>query len=258
MKYAAYDIEWQPEKMQYLPFAIEASATVAIRLEIDIFERYSSAYWDEHLDQIFAVMALTPQHTYQVLTKHPERMLEYFTGDRSAMVAFAVSEITHRFWGTQASPTIKLSALPLLNAWLGVTCEDQRTADDRIPLLLKTPAAVRFLSCEPLLEDLYLNLEENGKHPDYDWGIDWVIAGGESGHKGRFCDITWIRSIVDQCESAGVPCFVKQLGSSPVVGMNGDHPIFYSRATGKGNDPEEWPEDLRVREFPPSRFVEAV
>ena len=177
---------------------------------------------DEQLDRIFAVMALTPQHTYQVLTKRPKRMLEYCN-------------------------TIKL---PLPNLWLGVSVETQRTADERIPLLLQTPAAVRFLSCEPLLGKVHLNCLHwqdmtnidclAGKHGIYFGGdcnrVDWVIVGGESGSKARPCDVDWIRSIIEQCRVANVPCFVKQLGSHS--------------SKGKGNNIDKFPKDLRVRKYP--------
>jgi protein gp37 len=108
---------------------------------------------------------------------------------------------------------------------LGVSCEDQRTADQRIPLLLETPAAVRFLSVEPLLEPvdlgIWLNFKANGRGdvaPEHDVlgydrpGIGWVIVGGESGAGARSMDLEWVRSLRDQCTAAGVPFFFKQVG----------------------------------------------
>ncbi len=118
-----------------------------------------------------------------------------------------------------------LSNWPLPNVWLGVSVEDQEAADERIPHLLATPAAVRFLSCEPLIEEVDLRtdfLRETGV--DWPWGsrstdhIGWVIVGGESGPGARPCDLAWIRGIVGQCKAAGVPVFVKQ-GSGPRPGM---------------------------------------
>lgn len=136
----------------------------------------------------------------------------------------------------------------LSNCWLGVSVEDQETADERIPWLLQTPAAVRFVSAEPLLGpivfDQQVHLERRTKiltgasAPR----IDWVIVGGESGPKARPCNVEWIRSIVQQCKDASVPCFIKQLGAN----VHG----WCAEITGKGGDPSEWPADLRVREWP--------
>ncbi len=156
---------------------------------------------DEWIDKFYAVAALTPQHTYQVLTKNAERMREYMRlPQRANLIGMEM-----------ALPIIKLglkvkeplAGFPFPNVWHGVSVEN-RKEKHRIDDLRKTPAAIRFLSCEPLLEDLgELDLT----------GIHWVIVGGESGNKARPCDISWIRSIVRQCQSANVPVFVKQLGS---------------------------------------------
>lgn len=212
---------------------------------------------DEQRDQIFAVMAMTPQHTYQVLTKRPERLLEYCSDRfRSRKILRAAQKFLAK---GLIDPGMVAPIYPYSHIWLGVTVENQRTADERIPLLLQTPAAVRFLSCEPLLEDLNLFFLEDCPHCDvysqgcpdcYDTGkipvnaegIDWVIVGGESGPGARPCDIAWIRSIVEQCQAAEVPCFVKQLGAK-CYGLNRGY-------TGKGTNPDEWPADLRVRQFP--------
>ena len=155
----------------------------------------------------------------------------------------------------------------LPNVWLGVSVEDQQRADERIPALLKIPTRLRFVSFEPLLEAIDLSKVEawrtsetgmlpDGSPPKLD--IGWSIVGGESGPNARPCNIEWIRSIVRQCREAGVPCFVKQMGSKPIesdlIEPMGDTiddfdyvPRFKHR---KGGDPSEWPEDLRVREFP--------
>lgn len=142
------------------------------------------------------------------------------------------------------------------NVWLGVSVENQEQADARIPHLLKTPAAVRFLSCEPLLGPVDLDIEDamysrrdnNGNCWMTRGEIDWVIVGGESGHGARPCNIEWIRSLVSQCKAASVPVFVKQLGRSYFSGDNNHSHIF--PRDSHGADPSEWPEDLRVREFP--------
>jgi len=120
--------------------------------------------------------------------------------------------------------------IPLPNLHLGVTCENQRTADERIPVLLQIPAAVRFLSLEPLLEDIRLN----PINFHYKGFINWVIIGCESGPGRRPCKLEWVRNIVDQCKAAGVPVFVKQLDINGVV----EHDI------------NKFPEDLKIREYP--------
>ena len=216
----------------------------------------------DFIDQVFAVMALCPQHTFQVLTKRPERMAEY-TGDHKvaariwdACIAMndEVVRTVHRTIDT-SNLDHQVVVWPLPNVWLGTSVEDQERANQRIPHLLKCPAAVRFLSCEPLLGmvDLsaffggpYVGLPGDVVHPNYNFGINWVIAGGESGAKSRPCNIEWIRSIVQQCKAAAVPCFVKQLGAKPMVSEN----EVLETYTQKGNDPIYWPEDLRVREMP--------
>jgi len=155
---------------------------------------------DEWIDRIFAVMALCPQHIFQVLTKQPERMRKYLLGK---------SDKNHRaaVWMAMASFDEGLGMpcpeWPLPNVWLGVSVEDQDVLNKRVWTLLKTPAAVRFLSAEPLLGPLDLNA---GRY------LDWVIVGGESGPGARPMHPDWVRSLRDQCHAAGVPFFFKQWG----------------------------------------------
>jgi protein gp37 len=204
---------------------------------------------DEWIDQIFAVMALAPRHTFQVLTKRADRMRDYVSSKNghSCGVWFAAHKIKPppppRHW-YHAPRTF---GWPLPNVWLGVSVEDQERADERIPLLMQTPAEVHFLSLEPLIGSVDLltpgYLQNVGP-------IDWVIVGGESGPASRPCDLAWIRSIRDQCQEAGVPAFVKQVGALPIVpGENGPW-CRLPQKNRKGGDPSEWPEDLRVREYP--------
>ncbi len=149
------------------------------------------------IDCVIHTMAVCPQHKFQLLTKRPERM-KFVLGGKGV----------------------------LPNVWLGVTAEDQQRAHERIPPLHAAPAAVRFLSLEPLLGPIFLG--------SYLIGIDQVIVGGESGPNRRECKIEWVRDIVEQCRSAGVAVFVKQL-----------------HIDGKlVKDIEQFPEDLRIREFP--------
>lgn len=266
---------------------------------------------DEAIDRVFGVMAATPQHIYQVLTKRPERMREYVArapkddGERFAVIDnTSAAHFRVDRWSADFEKVRSLNPRehpeewdprewPLPNVWLGVSVEDQQRADERIPVLLDTPAAVRFLSCEPLLgpvdlTDLdyrvtlarhYPGQFEFPPHPNdpairYDVltghmkgpdeiglpRVDWVIVGGESGPHARPFNLEWGRSLVEQCRAAGVAVFVKQLGSRPaephhpndgceLVGQcDGDHPLRLRH--NHGGNPDEWPEDLRVREWP--------
>jgi protein gp37 len=147
---------------------------------------------NEWLDSIFAQMVNCPRHTFQILTKRPERM---------------------RAW---CEELLRQGVMPLENVWLGVSVENQRLANERIPVLLDTPAAIRFLSVEPLLGavDLRAWLPRFTYWPH----LDWVIAGGESGHNSRPMHPEWALSLRDQCAKFGVPFFFKQWGSwLPIV-----------------------------------------
>lgn len=160
---------------------------------------------DEWIDRIFAVMALCPQHIFQVLTKRPQRMREYFSNyeQRNNDIGRAVMDIDD-------DHVLFRHALPLKNVWLGVSVEDQKTADERIPPLLETCAAIRFISAEPLLGAVDLELEkpDNGEP----MGLHWVICGGESGPDARPMHPDWARTLRDQCAAADVPFFFKQWG----------------------------------------------
>lgn len=168
------------------------------------------------LAEVFAVMALACAHVFQVLTKRPRRMQALLTrGDFQTSIWLAAER---RAGGM---PDL---AWPLPNVWLGVSVESQKWADQRIPLLLETPAAIRFLSCEPLLGpvDLYDSavapLQRFPDEPNDQAGrIDWVIAGGESGPGARPMHPDWVRGLRDQCVAAGVPFFYKQTGAWAVV-----------------------------------------
>ena len=223
---------------------------------------------DEWIDRMFAVMALAPQHVFQVLTKRPERMRDYFanplTEDRIADRAFDWASTN---WGRDAAEEWNGSRRwPLPNVWLGTSVEDQASANARIPMLLRTPAAARFLSCEPLLGRVDLTniefLNERGGTEDWDalalhadeteylhWScaatIHWVIAGGESGPKARPIYPDWVRSLRDQCAAAGVPFFFKQWGSWGETYSDGrDGPTHFVTPDGRLLPIEsgmEWP-----------------
>ncbi|WP_337846781.1 phage Gp37/Gp68 family protein [Sphingomonas sp.] len=206
---------------------------------------------DEWIDRVFAVCALTPQHQHQILTKRSARMRAYCSDPRTPERIARVILDLGADWGvsgaqalaplgnraTEADPSFVI--WPLSNVWLGVSVEDQQRADDRIPDLLATPAAVRFLSCEPLLGPVDLaspytlglwneKANERGILGDARmdpstglWdvsgedllpGLDWVIVGGESGPGARPMHPDWARWLRDQCAAAGVPFFFKQWG----------------------------------------------
>jgi protein gp37 len=189
---------------------------------------------DEMRDKIFAVMALCPQHTFQVLTKRPKRMLEYLHGAFGRIADIVVRMRAERGDKSCVGPLAHLPPgarwWPLANVWLGVSVENQETADERIPLLLETPAAVRFISAEPLLGSLWiapwLGTEccHDGSYSEEDTNaticreceeqgvLDWVICGGESGPGARPMHPDWARGLRDQCMAARVPFFFKQWG----------------------------------------------
>jgi protein gp37 len=176
---------------------------------------------------VFAVMAAARQHTFQVLTKRPRRALGLF---RHLHLCDSVAEtlgVSARDNGLCSTwMDNEFPGWPLPNVWLGVSCENQAAADERIPLLLQCPATVRFVSCEPLLGPvdvepaLHRGVEERKRHftdvvchPDrLDQPPKWVIVGGESGPKARPMHPDWARSIRDQCQAASVPFFFKQWG----------------------------------------------
>jgi protein gp37 len=197
------------------------------------------------IDRVIAMTQIAYWHTYQVLTKRPERMREYFSrttgkGNVLSRVLAAAVQACQDLRPPRGYVHRGSFGWPYRNVWLGTTVEDRR-ARNRIAELERTPAAVRYVSFEPLLEDLG-DLELAGT------GIGWAIVGGESGPAARALDVAWVRSIVDQCRAVAVSVFVKQLGAAwarePVDGK-------WSRsADAKGGDPRDWPEDLRVRELP--------
>lgn len=303
---------------------------------------FFDGFTDEEIAAVFGVMAATPQHTYQVLTKRPERARAWFewadSGPDGAFnrCVFAASDLI------PADPPRRHQeeticrmggAWPLPNVWIGASVEDQQRAAERLPHLLRVPAAVRFVSYEPALGPVdfrpWLPWTPDGARRYvstlqaprrcYDWnypgimvakgcgwegaptrgdacprcnlptrpvGIDWIIAGGESGPGARPFDVAWMRSAIKQCRAAGVPAFCKQLGANVRdrndAGFDGqpgdawdfggtfpadvveDNPNGYREEyqgapvrirlrDRKGGDMAEWPADLRVQEFPGAR-----
>lgn len=168
---------------------------------------------EEAIDRVFAVMALAPHHIFQVLTKRSSRMRDYCGGLGTApgRVFFQAMQMTRGEPPMSSEVGRRIRAWPLKNVWLGVSVEDPNRAEERIPDLLETPAAVRFLSCEPLLGPVRLDGWLRNK-PSRTL-LDWIIAGGESGPRARPSHPDWFRALRDQCRNAGVPFFFKQWGN---------------------------------------------
>lgn len=231
---------------------------------------------DEAIDRVFAVAALTPEINWLFLTKRAERMANYF-GTRMKNVKYweaAARSIGFTFmFNDMDDKRMSTCPFPLPNVALGVSVESQKYADERIPHLLRTPAAMRFVSYEPALEAVDFRLPSpyqripggyRGDFPEKMVKPNMIICGGESGPGARPFDIAWARSTVKQCRAAGTAPFVKQMGSKPerlmsinaalelqrFAGRNPDKPEPQYFRDRKGEDMSEWPEDLRVREWP--------
>jgi protein gp37 len=224
----------------------------------DLFHKSVPFEW---IDKVFNVMVCkAPQHTYQVLTKRPERMAEYML--RAKRDWELMWKGLYPDW-------------PFKNVWLGTTAENQEMADKRIPHLLKCPAAKRFVSCEPMLGPVDLtkivlkksDATERGKpdvtfNPLIGWydgvldgrtKLDWVICGGESGPGARPMHPDWARSLRDQCKAAGVPFFMKQMSVKMCRKCRGDactHLAGHKHVDILTKNIDMFPEDLRIREYP--------
>lgn len=227
-------------------------------------------------DFLSLVLRRTPEVRWLLLTKWPELFRERLKAarDRCTVDPIDVTDLIDAWLAGDRIP---------FNVGIGTSVEYQPLGDERIPELLKIPARFRFLSVEPMLGPVQMtfrcHLDHNGdgdchNHPNGCPRIDWVIVGGESGPGARPCNVKWIRDVVKQCAASKVPCFVKQLGSNavsswPMAGEDGASGLvscrrfgIYSREVGKpdrvsgrithpkGGDPDEWPADLRVRQFP--------
>lgn len=213
----------------------------------DVFEDRTDLA--EPRERLFRLIEATPSLDWLLLTKRPENIQRLCR------------------WSVRCG-----GAWPA-NVWLGTTAEDQRRLGERVEFLTQEPAAVRFLSVEPMLGPLDItqwigayDVSKERRERSISQAVSWVIVGGESGSDARPFHVEWARSVVRQCRSAGVPVFVKQLGSHPrTSGMTnpGEHwpgstKLVDDRKGGfraalvdrKGGDMAEWPEDLRVREWP--------
>jgi len=223
------------EKILEQPLHWKKPRRVFVCSQTDLFGEFVP---DAMIAAMFSTMARCPQHTFQVLTKRAERMCDF------SMCSLDISQKSREAYRSFGGSELPGPHWPLPNVWMGVSCEDQQRKE-RINILRHTPAALRFVSFEPLLEDI--------GH----WGvagIHWVIVGGESGRGARPMNLVWARSIAYQCKTAGVPCFIKQLGAHP---LDSTEPwrIVHGRqleplSDRHGGNIDEWPIDLRIREMP--------
>lgn len=226
--------------------------------------------YDDARARLFGLIHETPHLDWLLLTKRADRLMPWVPHFYNLMHALDLA--------AGKLPTAD-QTIPA-NVHLGVTTENQQTADERVPLLMRCPARLRWLSVEPMLGPIYLGADGRGcralpitrnadggyERLDFaddpnDRFVDWVVVGGESGAGARPCAVEWVRDIVRQCRAAGVAVFVKQLGSAPTDGMEltsdaPDAPTYYKPLPliladkKKGKDVAEWPADLAVREFP--------
>jgi protein gp37 len=210
-----FDVQLRPDKLD-LPLRWRKPRKVFVNSMSDLFHDQVP---DEYIASVFAVMAETPQHTYQVLTKRHARMrsllgspefVKMVDGADCGLPDLTTARLPEDGWD---------HSWPLRNVWLGVSVENQQWADIRIPALMQTPAATRFLSCEPLLGPIDLRLTGttpslliDGTPMAWRRAIDWVIVGGESGRGARPMHPDWAQSLRDQCIAAGVPFLFKQWG----------------------------------------------
>jgi len=206
-----FDLRMWPDRMN-VPMLKKYTTRYFVNSMSDLFHKDVP---DEFLTQVFSVMETVDRHTYLLLTKRPERMKTFVKRE-------------------------------LPNVWFGVSVEDQaRTA--RIAHLLETPAAVRWISAEPMLEHLDLRAYlKTGR-------IHWVVCGGESGPEARPFNMDWARDLMSQCRTFDVPFFMKQMGASAHDGYMKEQGFSvpdWKKFKKKGGDPDEWPKEFRVREYP--------
>src|SRR5579864_2433924 len=216
------------------PLRRKSPATIFVG---DMFDLFHEAIDVRFVGRVFGMMAKCPQHTFQLLTKRADRMHGILS----------------------RAPKYDAGITPLPNVWLGVSVESQKYANERITLLQETPAAVRFLSVEPMLKEvdlsLWLETQIDPSDDDHEYpAIDWVICGGESGPGARPFNLDWANRLRLQCSDSNVPFFMKQVGSNPVNGEHGAS-IRSAFSDSKGGDMSEWPICLRVRQWPKKVYV---
>lgn len=270
-------VRWVPERLED-PLRWTKPRRIFVNSMSDLFFEALSF---ERIACIFAIMAAAPRHTFQVLTKRPERAAEFFAwlemearasfdADRPALDS-ADSLCWHRDRilcdAARAHGVTRsldhMQPWPLPNVWIGTSVEDQKTADARIPVLLTLPAAVRWVSMEPLIGPVDLTQALAEVHLSGDWP-DWVVIGGESGAKDKVrpMEAEWVRKIIADCRDFDVAVFVKQLGRHLADDYGTTKPSKKDPKTLvrdlKGGDPAQWPSWMRVREWPRQRAKEAL
>lgn len=252
------DVVCHPERLDH-PLRWKKPRRIFVNSMSDMFH---DDVPDTFLDQVFAVMALCPLHTFQVLTKRARRMRDYMSdGGRAARVLDLVrnDELGYRAGGDN----LPRQSWPFQNVLIGVSVEDQVTADERTPLLLQTPAAVRWISAEPLLGPVNIQSAINRmpwKIGGGDAGLHWVVVGGESGPKARPMHPDWVRSLRDQCAAAGVAFLFKQWGEWIPYEHDAQPPFLHSQhgdffdghglpdfESGEGEMQREWHSDWSIQ-----------
>lgn len=217
-----FDLQLRPERLG-LPLSWKKPTKIFVNSMSDLFHKDVP---NDFIRAVFTTMANCPQHTFQILTKRARDMRDLLTR-----------------WEREGLTLRSGYGVRLPNVWLGVSVENQAMANERIPHLLNTPAAVRWISAEPLLGPVDLAAIScpncgGAEHMGVLYGseqLDWVVVGGESGNGRRPFDPDWARTLRDQCAEAKVPFFMKQLGGP---------------AQNKHGDLEDLPEDLRIRQYP--------
>lgn len=172
-----FRVEMRPERLKDRP--PRKPGRVFVCSQSDLFH---DEVTDDHIHNVLCFILSDPKHTYQVLTKRPERM----------------RELVKYFYSTGTFPSV------VPNLWLGVTTENQKTANERVPILAETPAIVRFVSCEPLLGPIEFCRDFASIH--------WAIIGGESQPGARYMDPRWVADLVEQCDDYNLRIFFKQWG----------------------------------------------
>ncbi|MFF3442117.1 DUF5131 family protein [Streptosporangium sp. NPDC002721] len=258
-----FDVQLRPERLEQ-PLKWKRPRRIFVNSMSDLFHDQVP---DSYIAQVFATMARVPQHTFQVLTKRHGRMRSLLSNMLRLIDAADAAGDEKTGWTLYEAPW------PLPNLWLGVSVEDQQRADLRIPALLKTPAAVHWISAEPLLGSIDLGVwldnecgecQGSGSKGYDEWqcpncagsgrvtGLDWVVAGGESGPRARPMHPHWPRALRDQCTAAGVPFFFKQWGEWAPSGYvpTLQHRAFYATAD------QTWPPMRRIGKKTAGRLLD--
>jgi protein gp37 len=228
-----FDVQLRPDKLD-MPLRWKKPRRIFVNSMSDLFHDQVP---DSYIARVFAMMAWAPQHTFQVLTKRHARMRSLLNSTAfqsavsDAIVDYDNGQAVQVFWGAD---------WPLKNVWLGVSTENQQWANIRIPALLDTPAAVRFISAEPLLGSISLMRWLNGGFGTVAPDLHWVIVGGESGPGARVMSPDWARDLRDECVAADVPFLFKQWGAWRPVNDKDTMQRLGKHAAGRELDGRTW------------------